>query len=156
STITMQLARLMHDLYTRTPWGKLYQIALAIKLELLYSKQEILTAYLNYAPYGGNVVGVGTASLVYFGKPASALSLPEVLTLALLPQNPSRTLAVHSAGGRVVAPSLAADRDRLYQRWLRVHPEDRDLQPLFDMPLAISGRPDLPFRAPHAVDQLRA
>jgi penicillin-binding protein 1C len=58
STISMQLARLLWHLDTRTPLGKLRQIARAVQLELCYSKHAILEAYLNAAPYGGNVEGV--------------------------------------------------------------------------------------------------
>lgn len=157
STITMQLARLLYRLDTRTPLGKLHQIALAVRLELFYSKKQILTAYLNYAPYGGNVVGAGTASLVYFDKPARNLNLPEALTLAVIPQNPSRRLDVrHGRRGSVVAPRLVAARNRLYRHWLRKHPADRRWQPLFAMPLALSNTVQLPFAAPHAVDQMIA
>ncbi|MGC8698138.1 MAG: transglycosylase domain-containing protein [Halothiobacillus sp.] len=66
STISMQLARLLWQMDTKTHWGKLLQVGRAIELELTYSKQEILTAYLNYAPFGGNIQGVGAASLIYF------------------------------------------------------------------------------------------
>src|SRR5215469_10711502 len=90
STITMQLARLLWPLNTRTPLGKLTQVARAVQLEMFYSKRQILEAYLNNAPYGGNVEGVGAASLAYFGKPVRALSLPEALALAVIPQNPGR------------------------------------------------------------------
>ena len=90
STITMQLARLAYHLNTRTPGGKLKQIARAIELELCYSKDDILEAYLNYAPYGRNVEGAGAASLIYFDEPVAQLSLPEALTLAVIPQDPSR------------------------------------------------------------------
>lgn len=157
STITMQLARLLYHLDTRTPLGKLRQVALAVKLELFYSKKQILTAYLNYAPYGGNVVGAGTASLVYFGKSARALTLPEALTLAVIPQNPSRRLEVRDGRhGSVVAPRLAAARNRLYRHWLRKHPGDRKWQAVFAMPLRLRGTAGLPFEAPHGVDQLLA
>jgi penicillin-binding protein 1C len=157
STITMQLARLLYRLDTRTPFGKLRQVALAVRLELFYSKKAILTAYLNDAPYGGNVVGAGTASLAYFGKPARDLNLPEALTLAVIPQNPSRRLEVrHGRGHAIVAPRLVAARNRLYRRWLRRHPADRAWQALFAMPLALRGTAQLPFEAPHAVDQLIA
>src|ERR1700730_3341566 len=54
SPITMQLARLRFHLHTRTLSGKLTQIIRAIELERHYSKQEILEAYLNLAPYGRN------------------------------------------------------------------------------------------------------
>lgn len=154
STITMQLARLMYHLDTRTPLGKLHQVALAVKLELFYSKRQILAAYLNDAPYGGNVVGAGTASLVYFGKPVADINLPEALTLAVLPQNPSRRRSQRSSGGYVVAPRLAAARDKLYAAWLRKHPADAKWKTLFAMPLALRPTVRLPFGAPHAVDQV--
>ncbi len=57
STITMQLARLHYHLNTRTPLGKLLQIAAAIHLECHCTKREILEAYLNLAPYGRNIGG---------------------------------------------------------------------------------------------------
>lgn len=155
STITMQLARLLYGLDTRTPLGKLHQIALAIKLELFYSKRQILTAYLNDAPYGGNVVGAGTASRVYFDKPASNLNLPEALTLAVIPQNPSRrTNVAHHSGRPVVAPALQKARNRLYRHWLDGHPDARQWQTLFAMPLPLRDTRALPYEAPHAVDQL--
>ncbi|NZA24757.1 transglycosylase domain-containing protein, partial [Luteimonas sp. SJ-92] len=97
STLTMQLARLRWRLDTRTPGGKLVQIARALQLEARYSKRELLEAYLNLAPYGGNIEGVGAASLIYFGKPASALTLSEALTLAVLPQAPTRRGRLHAA-----------------------------------------------------------
>ena len=157
STITMQLARLLYRLDTRTPLGKLRQVALALRLELFYSKKDILAAYLNSAPYGGNIQGVGAASLVYFGKPAAGLSLPEALTLAVIPQDPSRRLdARHRPDASVVAPRLAAARDRLFRRWLRKHPGDARWRAVFRMPLALRTIAQLPFEAPHAVDQLIA
>lgn len=157
STITMQLARLMYHLDTRTPAGKLRQIALAVRLELFYSKRQILTAYLNFAPYGGNVVGVGAASLVYFNQPVRQLSLPAALTLAVIPQNPSRRLDVrHGAHGVIAAPRLLAARNRLYRAWLRQHPGDQKWLAVFAMPLGLRTTAQLPFQAPHAVDQLIA
>ena len=69
STITMQLARLLYHLNTRTPAGKLRQSAAALWLEARYSKRSILEAYLNLVPFGGNIQGVGVASRVYFAKP---------------------------------------------------------------------------------------
>src|SRR5437773_400880 len=76
STITMQLARRLYGLDSRTVPGKLRQIAAAIWLELRYSKRDILEAHLNLAPFGGNVEGVGAASLVYFHKRAARLTTP--------------------------------------------------------------------------------
>lgn len=154
STISMQLARLLWHLDTRTPLGKLRQIARAVQLELCYSKHAILEAYLNAAPYGGNVEGVGAASMAYFGKPAVALTLPEALALAVVPQDPSRRLRPPRQG--VIDPTLAAARDRLYARWLRSHPADIAWAPLFRLPLALKPVSALPFEAPHAVEQMLA
>lgn len=153
STITMQLARLLWQLDTRTPLGKLGQIARALQLEACYSKHDILEAYLNDAPYGGNVQGVGAASLAYFDKPPGALTLPEALTLAVIPQEPSRPL---QKGGVLINPALAEARNRLFVAWLRRHPADAALKPLFALPLTLHPLSKLPFEAPHAVDQLLA
>ena len=90
STLSMQLARLRWKLDTRHPRGKLVQVLRALQLEACHGKDEILEAYLNLAPYGGNIEGVGAASRVYFRKPPAQLTLPEALTLAVLPQAPSR------------------------------------------------------------------
>lgn len=89
STLTMQVARII-DPTPRTPVGKLRQIARALQLELHYSKQEILTLYLNYVPMGGVLEGVEAASRGYFGKSSGQLSHAEAALLAVLPQAPSR------------------------------------------------------------------
>ncbi|MBW8834824.1 MAG: transglycosylase domain-containing protein, partial [Burkholderia sp.] len=99
STVTMQLARLLWPLNTRSPLGKAGQVARAIQLELFYSKHDILEAYLNYAPYGHNVEGAGAAAIAYFDRPVAALSLPEALSLAVLPQDPERRVR---SGGSIL------------------------------------------------------
>src|SRR5438093_1625171 len=90
STITMQLARLRYHLHTRTLGGKFVQIVRALELERHYSKAEILEAYLNLAPYGRNIEGVGAASQIYFGKTAAHLTRPESISLSVIPQSPTR------------------------------------------------------------------
>lgn len=156
STLTMQLVRLLYGLDTRSPWGKFKQVLLALRLELSYSKTALFTAYLNYAPYGGNVVGAGTASRIYFRKPVSELTLPEALTLAVLPQNPSQQLARKTSHGEVLATPLSQRRNALYRHWRKHYPPAQRLQALFQLPLAIRTRSELPYLAPHAVDQLLA
>ena len=113
STLTMQLARLIYRLKTRTPAGKLRQIAIAMWLEARYSKRQLLEAYLNVAPFGGNVQGVGAASLIYFGKPASAINAGEAITLAVIPQHPSLR-----AGKNLQEASLLKARSQLAAEWL--------------------------------------
>jgi len=160
STLTMQLARLKYRLDTRTPGGKLVQMARALQLELCYSKDAILEAYLNLAPYGGNIEGVAAASLIYFDKPVARLTLPEVLALAVLPQDPSRrlrsTLAGNEgdAGRRVLGDSLVAARARLYRRWRAIHGSDEGQDALLRLPLSLRAPSALPYAAPHAVDQV--
>ena len=90
STITMQLARLRFHLHTRTISGKLEQIMRALEMERHYSKNQILEAYLNLAPYRHNAEGIGAASEIYFDKPASKLSRPQAVALSVIPQSPSR------------------------------------------------------------------
>ena len=89
STITMQTARIIYNLDSKTVPGKIKQIFYALYLELFYSKKEILEAYLNIAPYGYNIEGVGAAALIYFHKRVQDLVLIEDLTLAVIPQNPN-------------------------------------------------------------------
>jgi penicillin-binding protein 1C len=152
STITMQLARLRFGIDSRTPWGKLEQILRAFQLERGYSKDQILEAYLNTVPYGGNVEGVGAASIVYFGKPCRSLSLPEALTLAVIPQNPSKRNPLANA-----EPSeIAQARIRLAQRWRRAYPRRSPRDLIAGLNVTATSRRELPFLAPHLVDRVLA
>ena len=90
STITMQVARLRWNISSSTLSGKLTQIVRALQLSRHFGKRDIMEAYLNLAPYGGNIQGIKAASLVYFDKKPSELNLLEALTLAVIPQNPNK------------------------------------------------------------------
>ena len=107
STITMQIARLRYGLHTRTLRGKLWQIWRALEIERHYSKAQILENYLNLAPYGRNLEGVGAASWRYFGKAPAQLTRSEAIGLSVLPQSPSRRAprAGEMANGSLVAAS---------------------------------------------------
>ena len=148
STITMQLARIRFRIETRSVRGKLLQIGRAIQLERHYSKSEILEAYLNLAPYGGNVEGIATASQVYFGKPAAELSVTEALALAVIPQNP---VARNPAKAR---SEWYDARQRLLQQWQEAYGLDRETAQQFDLPLAVRKPSMLPFVAPHLVQHI--
>ncbi|NIR45094.1 MAG: PBP1A family penicillin-binding protein [Gemmatimonadetes bacterium] len=93
STITQQLAR---NQFTErigfdvSPARKLREAKVARDIERLYSKEEILEAYLNQINYGHGWYGIETASQNYFGKPASQLNLPEAALLAALAKAPTR------------------------------------------------------------------
>ncbi|MEO8621348.1 MAG: penicillin-binding protein 1C [bacterium] len=89
STITMQLARLLHS--TPRRWdGKVSQAMWALRLEAHLSKQQILEQYLNRVQLGQATVGVGAASALYFNASASELSLGQAATLAGIAHAPSR------------------------------------------------------------------
>ena len=151
STITMQLARLLDRMNTRTPAGKLRQIARAIWLEARYSKREILEAYLNVAPFGGNIQGVGAATRVYFDKPPGRVTLGEALTLAVVPQHPTRRAGRHASDA-----SLLAARRNLGRAWLaRNGRRDADRRQI-DLPIVARPQAALPYQAPHFVDSLLA
>ena len=89
STITMQLTRLMRKNQKRTYGEKLIEVIMALRVELTYSKDEILKLYASHAPFGTNVVGVDAASWRYFGRGLPQLSWSECATLAVLPNSPS-------------------------------------------------------------------
>lgn len=145
STITMQLARLRFDLSTTSIGGKLQQMARAVQLERHYSKHQILEAYLNLAPYGGNIEGIGTASLIYFDKPASRLSLPEALALVVIPQNPVRRNPVTPGG----LANMNTARGRLADLWAIKIGMPEETMAQIELPLAVRAASDMPYRAPH-------
>jgi penicillin-binding protein 1C len=89
STLSMQVIRLARNNPPRTYFNKAKEALLALCLEQLYTKDEILTLYANHAPFGGNVVGIEAAAWRYFGRSPSDLSWAETATLAVLPNQPS-------------------------------------------------------------------
>ncbi len=92
STLTQQLARASFLTPRRTLRRKLQEIVLASRIERQYSKHDILELYVNRVYFGNGLWGIEAASLGYFGKHASDLTLPEAAMLAGLVKSPS-TLA---------------------------------------------------------------
>ncbi|MHB8060241.1 MAG: transglycosylase domain-containing protein, partial [Gaiellaceae bacterium] len=90
STITQQLARNLYiSNHEQTVSRKLKEVCLARKLDNAWSKQRILTAYMNQIFYGSNAYGVEAAAETYFSRHASQLTLVQAALLAGLPQAPS-------------------------------------------------------------------
>jgi penicillin-binding protein 1C len=147
STITMQTARMVYGLRTRSTGGKLRQIAAAIWLEARYSKREILEAYLNLAPFGGNVQGVGAASRIFFGKAPNRVTLAEALTLAVIPQSPGRA-------GR--EDRVLRARTRLASLWLTRRGVSETDQRQLEAPIGARAEFAMPWGAPHFVDAVLA
>lgn len=90
STITMQVVRLLYPETTKSIAGKFVQILQALKLEAFYSKKEILLAYLNWAPFGSNLEGVGAACFFYFKNSCEKLNSEQIELLVQVPQNPQK------------------------------------------------------------------
>ncbi|MTJ13367.1 penicillin-binding protein 1C [Anabaena sp. UHCC 0187] len=88
STITMQLARML-DNSPRTMTAKLKEVWLSWRLAAGMTKDEILAAYINRLPMGGNIYGVEAAARIYFSIPASDLNLAQASILAAIPNNPT-------------------------------------------------------------------
>ncbi len=134
STVTMQVARLRFGLNTRTAAGKFRQIVRAVEIERHYTKKQILEAYLNLAPYGRNIEGVGAAAEIYWGKSPARLTLPESVALSVIPQSPSqRALRLND-----VSESAANAQRRLARN---LQSDVADFTPL--------GKSRVPFLAPH-------
>ncbi|TAE56684.1 MAG: penicillin-binding protein 1C [Nostocales cyanobacterium] len=88
STITMQLARMLNN-SPRNIQNKLAEIWLSWRLFAGMNKEEILTAYINRLPMGGNIYGVEAAAQIYFSTSASELNLAQSSLLAAIPNNPN-------------------------------------------------------------------
>ena len=146
STLSMQVIRLSRH-KERNLWQKGIEAVLATRLEVRYSKREILALYASHAPFGGNVVGLDAAAWRYFGRPPGELSWAEAATLAILPNAPA---SIHPGRGR---EALLQKRNRLLQRLLDHGDIDRSTyESAIDEPL-----PDAPHLLPslcrHLVDK---
>ena len=90
STITQQLAKNLFFSFERSYMRKFRELLVALQIESRYSKEEILEAYVNQIAFGPQAHGIEQAARVFFGKPASELSLAEAALLAGLPKSPTR------------------------------------------------------------------
>lgn len=144
STISMQLARLSRKSPGRTVWDKSIETLLALRIELRYSKSEILNLYATHAPFGGNVVGLEAASWRYFGRPPEDLSWAEAATLAVLPNNPS---VIHP--GRNRAHLKNKRNSLLYRLYKKEHFDSLSYSLFIEEPL-----PEKPKSLPQISPQL--
>lgn len=95
STLTQQLIKQVYfadEAFSENRGGisrKIKELILSIELEKMYSKEQIITMYLNESPYGGRRNGIESAAQTYFGKSAKELNLAESALLAGIPNNPA-------------------------------------------------------------------
>ena len=116
STITQQLVKISSPPAKRSPFIKIYEALAARRLEMMWSKRQILTAYLNRLDYGNLRIGPAEAARFYFQKPLTDLSLAECALLAGLPQAPSRLNPVTHAQRAVVRRDTVLRRLSLLDR----------------------------------------
>ncbi|TVR44722.1 MAG: penicillin-binding protein 1C [Rhodobacteraceae bacterium] len=150
STLTMQVARLIEDGPTGTWRGKLRQMRLALALERVLSKPEILSLYLHHAPMGGNIEGLRAGSFAWFGREPARLTEAQSALLVALPQAPAARVpdrhpdSARAARARVLGRAVAAgviDADTASAALREPLPQDRRA---------------FPALAPHLADRLRA
>lgn len=143
STITMQVIRLSRPAAKRTVYTKLIEILLALRLECSYSKDEVLSLYTSYAPFGTNVVGLDAAAWRYFGQSAEQLSWAQMAALAVLPNAPS---LVHPGKNN---EALLRKRNAVLESLLQREIIDESTA-LLAMEEPLPGAPlQLPQEAPH-------
>jgi penicillin-binding protein 1C len=149
STITMQVIRLSKKNDKRSIWNKLKESILAVRLEMSYSKKEIIALYASHAPFGSNVVGLDAAAWRYYGRSPDKLSWGEMATLAVLPNAPS---LVHPGKNRNV---LLRKRNMLLDKLVaagKINKSSGDLAKLEPLP----GQPlPLPQFAPHLLQRFK-
>ena len=150
STLTMQVARLLEDGTTGRWQGKLRQIRLALALERQLSKDEILTLYVNRAPFGGNLEGLRAATRAYFGKDPRRLTPAEAALLVALPQSPESRRPDRFAGTAYDA------RDRVFDRMLSTGMMDQDTIDVSRTEPVPAKRIAFPALAAHLTDRLLA
>ena len=144
STITMQVIRLSNRNNKRSIWNKIKESILAVRLELSYSKKNILALYASNAPFGSNIVGLEAAAWRYYGRSADKLSWGEMAALAVLPNAPA---LVHPGKNRnVLLKKRNTVLDNLQQagKIEKTSAELAKLEPL----------PDEPYRLPQNASHL--
>lgn len=149
STITQQLSKMFFLSPEKTLTRKIREIILALQLERVYTKNEILGLYLNHAYLGARSYGIGAAAQTYFAKRPSELTIAEAALLAMLPKAPSRyspfenPAAALQRRNRVLGKMYAAGYiNRAQYRGATATP----------LPVQYHGRP---YQAPYFVDYLR-
>ncbi|MDR2134480.1 MAG: penicillin-binding protein 1C [Treponema sp.] len=150
STITMQTIRLSRPGRRRGIFEKAVEAVLAMRLELSFSKEQILALYAANAPFGANVIGLEAASWRWFGRSGADLSWAEAATLAVLPNRPG---LIHPGRNREL---LRQKRDALLERLWRKGLIDEET---FSLAAAekLPGEPlPLPGLAPHLLARIVA
>jgi len=150
STLTQQLAKTLFLSPQKTLNRKIKEALLAVQIERRYTKDEILTLYLNQVYFGSGAYGVEAAARRFFGKPVNALNLAESALIAGKPKAPSRF-------SPLVNPNLAVQRRNVVLRQMREVGviSDREYRMAKQSPLVLAATQPPADRAPYFVDYVR-
>ncbi len=148
STITMQVVRLIEP-KSRTYAHKTWEIFRALQLEWHYSKEEILQMYFNLVPYGSNIEGIKSASLLYFNKMPQKLSLAEIVTLTIIPNRPTSLVMGKNN------EHIQQERDKWLDRFVNEGVFSAKSIQNAKTEILNAVRQDAPQKAPHFSNHLR-
>lgn len=151
STITQQLARNFFLTPERSLKRKITEVFLAVRIERLLTKNEILELYLNKIYFGQRAYGVGAATQVYFGKTPSELTLGEMAMIAGLPKAPSTFNPVYSQKRATERRNLVLSRMLTHGYISHQEYEQARQQPVF----ARYHGPQVVFSAPYLTEMVR-
>ena len=151
STITQQLARNFFLSPERTLMRKIKEVFLAIRIEQLLSKDEILELYLNKIYLGYRAYGVGAAAQVYFGKTVDQLSLSEIAVIAGLPKAPSTFNPLYSMDRATARRNVVLSR-MLSENYITQAQYDQARGEAID---ANYHAPEIAFSAPYLSEMVR-
>ena len=151
STITQQLARNFFLSPEKTLMRKIKEAFLAIRIEQMLSKDEILELYLNKIYLGYRAYGVGAASQVYFGKPADQLSLSEMAVIAGLPKAPSTFNPLYSLERATARRNVVLSR-MLSEGYISQQQYDQARSEAID---ANYHAPEIAFSSPYLTEMVR-
>ena len=162
STLTQQLIKQIYfedEAGDRTITGiprKIKEMILALELEKMYSKDDILTMYLNQSPYGGRRNGVESAAQTYFGKSAKDLDLPEAALLAAIPNNPAVLNPYNEAGHEALVERQHRVLDNMVEMGYITQDEAEEAKSvdILDRIQPVSGQYDN-IQAPHFVLEVK-
>jgi len=148
STITQQLVRELYLTRETTYERKIAEIIIAVKIEQKYSKDEILTFYLNQVYFGSNAYGVEAAAQTYFGKSVSECNLQECALLAGLPQAPSRLSPYVDMDAALERRNHVLNRMReALDESGEPYITDEEFEAADAAPIELSGRNDIGFNS---------
>ena len=151
STITQQLARNFFLSPEKTLTRKIKEVFLAIRIEQLLSKDEILELYLNKIYLGYRAYGVGAAAQVYFGKPVEQLTLSEMATIAGLPKAPSTFNPLYSMDRATARRNVVLSR-MLSEGYISQTEYDQARSDVID---ANYHAPEIAFSSPYLTEMVR-